>query len=59
MSLLVWLPLISNTVNKGLLNSTITTTGTISYSAGKIGNAITFNTSSIVLKPAPLTTNTK
>ena len=59
MSLLVWLPLISNTVNKGLLNSTITTTGTISYSAGKIGNAITFNTSSIVLKPAPLTTSTK
>ena len=58
MSLLVWLPLISNTVNKGLLSPTITTTGTISYSAGKIGNALTFNNSALTLKPAPITGST-
>jgi hypothetical protein len=57
MSLLVWLPLISNTKNKGLSNPTVTTTGTITYSSGKIGNALTFNNSSIILNPAPITTN--
>ena len=58
MSLLVWLPLITNTVNKGLLSPTITTTGTISYSAGKIGNALTFNNSALTLNPAPITGST-
>ena len=59
MSLLVWLPLTTDTQNRGLSSPVITTTGTLSYDAGKIGNALTFNNSSIVLSPAPLNTNTK
>lgn len=59
MSLIVWLPLISNTKNIGLKNSTITTTGTLAYNAGKLGKALTFNNTGICLNPAPLTTATK
>lgn len=55
MSLLVWLPLIKDTNNQGVADTTITTTGTITYSAGKLGNALTFNTSALTLKPAPIT----
>lgn len=59
MSLLVWLPLISDTKNRGIANPTITTTGTIAYNAGKIGNALTFSNSALTLNPAPLNTDTK
>ena len=59
MSLLVWLPLISDTKNQGLSDPTITTTGTLTYDNGKIGKALTFNNSALTLKPAPLNTNTK
>lgn len=58
MSLLVWLPLIKDTNNQGVADTTITTTGTITYSAGKLGNALTFNNSALTLKPAPITGST-
>ena len=59
MSLITWLPLISDTKNKGLSYPVITTTGTIAYNNGKLGTALTFNNTAITLKPAPLNTNTK
>lgn len=59
MSLITWLPLISNVTNKGLKNCTTTTTGTIAYNAGFLNKALTFNNSAITLNPAPITTNVK
>ena len=59
MSLLVWLPLIKDTKNQGIASTNITTTGTLAYNAGKLGNALTFNSSALTLKPAPLNTSTK
>lgn len=59
MSLITWLPLISDTHNQGISNSTITTNGTaLTYTAGKLGTAATFNNSTIIITPAPLNTNT-
>lgn len=59
MSLITWLPLISDTKNRGLSNPTLTTTGTITFNNGKLGKALTFNNTAITLKPAPLNTSTK
>ena len=58
MSLITWLPLISNTENQGLSTPTITTYGTMSYSAGKLGNALNFTNHAVVIDPAPINTNT-
>ena len=58
MSLVTWLPLISNTKNQGLSNPTITEYGTFTYSAGKLGTAPTFTNHAIAINPAPINTNT-
>lgn len=59
MSLIIWLPLIKDIKNQGILNPNITTTGTIAYNAGKLGNALTFSNSAITLSPAPITKDTQ
>ena len=43
MSLLAWYPLIKDGKNQGLDGIDLTQTGTITYTAGKIGNSATFN----------------
>ena len=57
MSLLTWLPLISDIKNKGLKNANVSSTGTLAYNDGKIGKALTFSNTGITLNPAPITTN--
>ena len=42
MSLLAWYPLTSNGNTQGLDNTNLTTMGSITYSAGKLGNSATF-----------------
>ena len=42
MSLLAWYPLIANGNNQGLDGVNLTTVGSVTYTAGKLGNAATF-----------------
>ena len=46
MSLVVWLPLTKDLRQQGLLNSTATATGTTTFAAGKLGQALNCNGSS-------------
>lgn len=43
MSLLAWYPLIKDGINQGLDDVDLTTVGTVTYTAGKLGNAATFS----------------
>lgn len=59
MSLLAWYPLISNGNNHGLDGINLTTVGTVTYTAGKLGNASTFtNNSGIRFRRANFTEQT-
>lgn len=59
MSLLAWYPLIKNGKNQGLDGIDLTTVGTVTYTAGKLGNAATFtNNSGIRFRRANFTEQT-
>ena len=59
MSLLAWYPLIANGKNQGLDGVDLTTVGTVTYTAGKLGNAATFpNNSGIRFRRANFTERT-
>lgn len=55
MSLVAWYPLISNGNNQGLDGKNLETVGTVTYTAGKLGNAATFsaNLSNYLRRPQP------
>lgn len=48
MSLVAWYPLIANGKNQGLDGIDLTTVGTVTYTAGKLGNASTFTGNSSI-----------
>lgn len=52
MSLVAWYPLVSNLKDQGLLNNDLTyrTSSTITFTAGKLGNAATFSGNSATLQ---------
>lgn len=55
MSLVAWYPLISDGKNHGLDGIDLTTIGTVTYTAGKLGNAATFsaNLANYLRRPQP------